>query len=56
MREMKREIPNPTGSKGKPILLADHKFEDVVRRMLATPTPPKAAMPTKKRPTKEQDR
>jgi len=34
---MKRESPNPAGSKGKPFTLAPHSFEDALRKILAAP-------------------
>ena len=44
----KSEIPNPAGRHGKPIILPPTTFEDAVKKMLATPVPPKEDKPKKK--------
>jgi hypothetical protein len=40
--------PNPSGRAGKPIILPPTTFEDAVKKMLNTPTPPKEEKPKKK--------
>jgi hypothetical protein len=39
--EMKPEIPNHAGNKGKPFTLAPHSFEDALGKILAAPPEPK---------------
>jgi hypothetical protein len=45
---MKREIPNPTGNKGKPFTLAPHSFEDALRKILKATPEPKPEKPKRK--------
>jgi hypothetical protein len=49
-----KEHPNPAGREGKPISLAPHTFEDVVRKMLSTPPPPKPAKKPTKKPIRKK--
>jgi len=51
MREMKETNPNPAGKAGKPFTLAPVKFDDAIRKILATPPEPKNAKPEKKKKT-----
>jgi hypothetical protein len=54
---MKREHPNPAGREGKPFSLHPHTFDEVVRKMVTTPPPPKAeAKPQRKSPKKPAKR
>lgn len=46
---MKTEPPNPNGKHGKPITLAPMKFDDALKKMLATPPPEKPTKITQKK-------
>jgi hypothetical protein len=47
-----KHAPNPTGRRGKPIILPPTTFEDAVKKMLDTPAPPKEDKPKKKQQKK----
>jgi hypothetical protein len=49
---MKRKASNPAGREGKPISLYPHSFDEVVRKMLATPPPKADLKPERKTPKK----
>jgi hypothetical protein len=45
---MRKSAPNPAGNKGKPFTLAPMKFDDALRKILATPPEPKPAKAARK--------
>jgi hypothetical protein len=49
------KTPNPAGKHGKPFTLAPMKFDDALRKILASPPEPKReAKPTKKKASKKR--
>ncbi len=46
--EMKREIPNPNGRAGKPIIVPNMSLDDALKKILAAPPESKPEKPKRK--------